>query len=182
MAGIKEEFHSFLDDLDKNIKNKEDLIYVRGRTTSFMNAVLDYVDYILKYKEDKINAMEKIQSELAKKMNSIEEDIAEIQQDMYIEDMDELSLDELEQMQQLSNYNEQEDSEYDTEIVCPYCESEFLVDLSQELTEVQCPECKNIIELDWTGNLEDDNNQQPCNGGHCSQCKGCIEKEDDDDM
>ena len=80
MAEIKEEYHKFLEDLEKNMKNKEDLQYVKGRTNLFMNSVLDYVDYILKYKEDKINAIEKIQKQLEKKMNGLEEDIAEIQE------------------------------------------------------------------------------------------------------
>ena len=45
--------------------------------------------------------------------------------------------------------------------------------------EVECPECKNTIELDWSGNLEDD-----CQG-NCSHCAGCDEHDfddEDDDM
>ena len=183
MAEMKEEFHKFLDDLDKNVKYQDDLIYVKARTTVFMNAVLDYVDYILKYKENQINAIEQIQSQLEKKMNGIQEDIAEIQQDIYIEDMDDLTEEQIAELQEMNSFKEPHDEDYDTEIVCPYCESEFLVDLSQELNEVQCPECNNIIELDWTGNEEEEpKNNSGCGAGHCSQCPGCtpIENEEDD--
>ena len=36
----------------------------------------------------------------------------------------------------------------DSEIVCPYCNNEFLADIDDEETEIECPECHNIIELD----------------------------------
>ena len=184
MAKIKDEFHKYLEDLDKNIKNEEDLLYVKNRTASFMNSVLDYVDYILKYKEDKILAIENIQTELEKKMNGLQKDIEEIQQDIYIGDMEDLEFEDIEELQQFKNYDKSHEEEYDTEIVCPYCENEILVDLSQELNEVQCPECNNIIELEWTGNVEETpeiNNS--CNHGKCSQCPGCRTlEEDDDDM
>ena len=182
MSEIKKEYHDFINDLDKNVKNKEDLEYVKNRTAVFMNAVLDYVDYILKYKEDKINAIEKIQSQLEKKMNGIREDIAEIQQDIYIENMEDLTEEQIAELQEMNSYREPHDEDYDTEIVCPYCESEFYVDLSQEVNEVQCPECNNIIELDWTGNIEESESNKGCGAGHCSQCPGCanLDNEDDD--
>lgn len=65
---------------------------------------------------------------------------------------------------------------FDFEIVCPYCEHEFVIDVDESKQEVQCPECKNIIELDWSGELED-----TCSG-HCHGCSGCDDSDEDDDM
>lgn len=51
-------------------------------------------------------------------------------------------------------------------------------------TEIKCPKCDNIIELNWSGNLEDDIDQGGCQG-HCLGCHGCDDVEqdaDDDDM
>ena len=48
MGTLKNEYKSFLDDIEKNIKNKEDLEYVRGRFASFLDVVLDQMDYITK--------------------------------------------------------------------------------------------------------------------------------------
>ena len=45
---------------------------------------------------------------------------------------------------------------FDFEIVCPYCEYEFVIDADENKKEIECPECKNIIELDWSGDLDDD--------------------------
>ena len=49
-----------------------------------------------------------------------------------------------------------DDEDYDFEIICPYCNNQFLIDYEDEKPEVVCPECKNIIELDWSG---DTNNE-----------------------
>lgn len=57
-----------------------------------------------------------------------------------------------------------QDDEYDFEIVCPYCNHEFVADVEDELKEeIECPECHNIIELDWDG-------EGDCCDGHCSSC------------
>ncbi|MGN1327352.1 MAG: hypothetical protein ACI4VQ_04695 [Clostridia bacterium] len=65
-----------------------------------------------------------------------------------------------------------QDDEYDFEIVCPYCNYEFVADVEDELKEeIECPECHNIIELDWDG--EGDG----CDG-HCCSCEHHYEDED----
>ena len=40
------------------------------------------------------------------------------------------------------------------------------------------PECNNIIELDWSGELDDE--IQGCHG-ECPSCSGCNGKEEDDE-
>ena len=40
MGNLKNEYKSFLDDIEKNIKNKEDLEYVKERFADFMDIVL----------------------------------------------------------------------------------------------------------------------------------------------
>ena len=88
MAEIRKEFTNFLDDLDKNIKNQEDLKYIKERSAVFMNVILDHIDFILQLKEDKISEIEEKQNIIQNKLNGIEKDIAEIQQEMYIDDED----------------------------------------------------------------------------------------------
>ena len=68
------------------------------------------------------------------------------------------------------------DDGFDLEIVCPYCEYEFVIDAVENRTEIVCPECKNIIELDWSGDLEELDDD--CCSGHCHGCSDC----EDDDM
>lgn len=93
----------------------------------------------------------------------------------------------IEKMQQVIDHIESDiysDEGFDFEIVCPYCEHEFVIDANEDKNEVECPECKNVIELDWTGDLYDDEDDG-CSG-HCSGCSGCgdssDEENEDDDM
>ena len=86
----------------------------------------------------------------------------------------------IEKMQEIINHIENDiysEEGFDFEIVCPYCENEFVVDMDENMTEVKCPECENIIELDWSGDMEDGGCQ-----GHCHGCHGCEDTDEDDDM
>ena len=92
----------------------------------------------------------------------------------------------IEKMQQVIDHIESDiysDEGFDFEIVCPYCEHEFVIDANEDKNEVECPECKNVIELDWTGDLYDEDDG--CSG-HCCGCSGCgdssDEENEDDDM
>ena len=98
-----------------------------------------------------------------------------------------LMTNKLEKMQQVIDHIESDiysDEGFDFEIVCPYCENEFVIDANEDKNEVECPECKNVIELDWTGDLYDDEDDG-CSG-HCCGCSGCgdssDEENEDDDM
>ncbi len=85
----------------------------------------------------------------------------------------------MEKMQQVIDHIESDiysDEGFDFEIVCPYCENEFVIEADEDKHEVKCPECKNIIELDWSGDFDDE-----CSG-HCHGCSGCGNSDEDDDM
>ena len=142
MGILKNEYKSFLDDIEKNIKNKEDLEYIKERFASFLDVMLDQMDYIMAYKKDEITKLENTQKELDEKMAKMQQVINNIEKDIYAEDG------------------------FDFEIVCPYCNYEFIIDLDENKTEVECPECNNIIELDWNGDTSED--EQGCSGS-CSR-------------
>ena len=157
MGILKNEYKSFLDDIEKNIKNKEDLEYIKRRFATFLDVVLEQMDYIMNYKTEEMERLEKSQKQIEEKMNKMQQVIDNIEKDIYAEDG------------------------FDFEIVCPYCNFEFIIDLDENKTEIECPECQNIIELDWTGDIEG-HEQSGCAGhcGGCSSCDDCNENEDDD--
>lgn len=154
MGNIKEEYKSFFDDIEKNIKNKEDLEYIKKRFTSFFEVVFERFNTITEDKEERIQELEKSQNMIEEKVSKMEEIIKHIEKDIYSEEG------------------------FDFEIVCPYCNNEFVIDMDEDEKEVKCPECNNIIELDWTGDLDD---EESCSGD-CHSCGGCNIDEEDDDM
>ena len=97
MVSIKNEYKSFLDDIEKNIKNKEDLEYIKKRFADFLDVVLEKMDYILDYKEEEMNKLEEKQNQIEAKMAKMQKIIDNIENDIYSEDG------------------------YDFEITCPYC-------------------------------------------------------------
>ena len=111
--------------------------------------------------EKKLDLILQNQKELQNKISKMENVINKIESDIYLDDS------------------------FDFEIVCPYCNNEFVVDMDEDKTEVTCPECENVIELDWTGDLDG----FECEHDGCAGCHGCgpaneLEDEDneEDDM
>ena len=156
MSILKDEYKNFLDDIENNIRNKEDLEYIKKRFADFVDKILNHIDYIVGYKKQEIESLEDTQKQLIERIDKMQRVIDNIEKDIY------------------------SDEGFDFEIVCPYCNYEFVVDMDEEKTEIECPECKNMIELDWSGDPSDDDE---CSG-HCSGCSGCDDQEDDeeDDM
>ena len=101
-------------------------------------------------------------------MATLKDEIAELKNNQKI------MQEQIAQMQQIIDNMKKdlyvEDEGFDFEIVCPYCNYEFVIDVDDEKTEVECPECNNIIELDWAGEPEDDTAN--CSSG-CAGCHGC---------
>ena len=186
MGKLKNEYKSFLDDIEKNIKNKDDLTYIKKRFSDFVDVILEEVensaeykneriekiekaqemDYISSYKTEQIEAWEKSQKEVQEKLAKMQTVLDNIEKDIYSEDG------------------------FDFEIICPYCNYEFFVDIDENKTEIECPECKNTIELDWSGDIEDEPKENKTKNsnfqGGCPGCHGCgsfnIKKDEDDDM
>lgn len=157
MGILKNEYKSFLDDIEKNITNKKDLEYVKNRFSSFLDVVIEQIDNIVSYKKDEIDKLEETQKQLDEKMSEMQLVIENIEKDIYPEDND----------------------EFDFEIVCPYCNYEFIVDIDESKTEIECPECSNVIELDWSGDTENDLYDQGKCQGNCHGCRGCMDEDDD---
>ena len=149
---LKDEYRKFLEDIEKNIKNKEDLNYVQKRFSEFMEKFIENMDTNVTLKEEKIEILEQNQKKLEKRLEKIQEVIDNIEKDIYAEDG------------------------FDFEIVCPYCNYEFVIDMDENQKEVKCPECNNIIELDWSC---DDDCEEHCGDG-CDSCSGCGHHHDTD--
>lgn len=144
LEDLRNEMHSFLNDINNNIKDKEDLIYIRERTEKLLDVVLDNIEKIADYKRDELDFIIKKQEITDAKLRELKERLDNVYEDIY-------------------------DEEGFT-VVCPYCNCEFDEDIDETVSEIRCPECNNLIELDWNGNPDDDESNS-C--GDCSHCGGC---------
>ncbi len=153
MIKLKDEYDKFLQDIEKEIKDKKQLEYIKVRFAMFVDKVIDQIDMILDYKEERMIELEEKQKEIENKVTNMQQIIDNIEKDIYSEEG------------------------FDFEIICPYCDNQFVIDVDENRTEVECPVCNNIIELDWSGDLEDDDE---C-GGNCMGCHGCDEEQEEQD-
>lgn len=160
MSNLKKKFNEIIQDLEKNIKNKEDLDYIKSKVYNISLLFLDEMDRLAELSLDRMSVMLEREKELGHKIARMEKVINEIEKEVFIS------------------------QEGDFEIICPYCNSEFVADLSDGMEhEVKCPECGNSIELDWH---EEENCGHNC-GGECSHCHDEyegdeeIEEQEDDD-
>ena len=150
LENLKKEMNNFFKDLDENIKDKEELLYVKQRTSDLVDFMAGEIEKIMDYKEDKLNALIKKQEQADRLIQLLNDKMDNVYEDIY-----------------------DEEPEEDFSISCPYCNYEFDADIDEDFSEIRCPECGNLIELDWNGNPDDDQDQDGgCSGG-CSHCGGC---------
>ena len=143
MAQIQDKFKEIVSEIEKRIENKEELDFIKDQISKISTLFLDEIDKIIDMNTQRMEDIAINQKILNDKIEHMQETINHIEKDIYMEE------------------------ECDFEIVCPYCNNEFVEDFSNEVkTEVECPECHNIIELDW-------NHDEHCTG----ECECCLEEE-----
>ena len=144
---IKEEYKIFMKDIEKNFKNKDDLEYLKKRIPRLMDKVineLNNIEFKLNDKEEAIKEIVEKQEIMEARVNRIQKILNNIESDIY----------------------EYDDEEYDFEIICPYCNNDFLIEGDETKTEVKCPECNNLIELDWSHSHQNDWNSDYMNNNN----------------
>ena len=172
MSDLKKKLNIIMQDIEKNVKNKEDLEYIKSQIYNISLLFLDEMDKLAEINLKKLNVLVDKEKQLARKVANVEKAMDHIQKEMYIS------------------------QDYDFEIMCPYCNEEFVEDFSDGIkNEIRCPECDNVIELDWhedegcscgCGNEDcdcDDDCDYDCGDDCDCGCEGhcdCNEDEEDD--
>ena len=142
MSDIKGKYKKILEDLEKHIKDPEDLLYTKEKFMELSLIFMDIIDRLTALTDARIKEVEERQAEINEKINSVQSMVDEIEGDIY-----------------------EDEEDYEFEIICPYCNYEFTTDIEDgEKEEVKCPNCHNIIELDWN------NDEEFSCGGNCSHC------------
>lgn len=152
MSKLTSQYKKFMKDLEENIENVEDYNLIKSELSKLFMIFFNEIDEMKDLYEKKIDAILERQSSFNEKINKVEGILNNIQKDIYL------------------------DETSDFEITCPYCEKEFIIQMEELKDEVECPECKNLIELDWNGDISD------CPENGCPGCKNndCNYDEDDD--
>lgn len=164
MSNLKKKFNEIMSNLEKNIKNKEDLEYIKSQVYNISMLFLDEIDKLAELNFGRLNVMLDREKELNKRITAMERIIKNIEEELFVS---------------------KDEEGLDFEILCPYCNTEFIKDFTNGFKhEVRCPECDNVIELDWHEDEECECGHE-CNG-NCSSENEELEEEDnnenEDDM
>ena len=159
MSNLKSEYDRILSEIEKAISNEEEKKIVKEKVSELSMIFINAMENMSNVIENKLKEMEEKQNNLDSKLNKIQNTVKEIESDIY---------------------DEEETGEYDFEIVCPYCNNEFVTDLSlmnEEKTEIKCPDC----------DCEEDDDCCSGHHQHCGSCHGCgdedcEEENEDEDM
>ena len=153
MKDFKQQLVQILKDIDEKlleVENKDEIL------KDIMNIVYlcyDEFDKIAEKYDSKIDYITNKQKVLYDRIEELEHSMQDIIQDIY------------------DDYQEEE-----LEVLCPYCNNEFEVDIAScKNQEIKCPECKNTIELFF----DDEENCSSCSGS-CSSCD-CHHDEENDE-
>ena len=149
MSVLQDKFNSIIAKIEERITDPEELEFVKQQIADISMMYIDEINKIMDLSERRVNQVYENQKILEQKMAEIERGMNTIEKELFVED------------------------EYDFEIVCPYCNHEFLTDINSDKKEVECPECHNGIELDW-------NSEEHECSGHCGSCGGCGTDEDEE--
>ena len=150
MSKFSEKYKSIIKDLEDNIKDKDDLEYIKEKLSVLFMDFLNEIESITDMCDAKLKEIEQKQKQLEEKATRLEESVQKMENDIYLTD------------------------NYDFEIVCPYCNYEFVTEFDELKKEIKCPECNNTIELDWN-----EEEEEGC-AGNCACCHGECEENDDD--
>ena len=147
LENLRAELMQFMKDIETNLKDKEDILYTRERAEKLIDTVLKTLNDVVDYEEKKfLKVAEKVEQN-EQMLDELKRRMDNVYQDIYDEEDQNVVID------------------------CPYCGTEFEADINEYFDEIKCPECQNSIELDWSGNIDDD--QETGCSGNCPHCGGC---------
>lgn len=152
MSNLNSKYKQIIEDVEEQITDKKDQEFVKEKLTELSVLYIDIIDRLTMLTNERLNSIEESQKEIDYRLSKVQDVVENIESDIYSDD----------------------DMEF--EVVCPYCNYEFVADIETEIKdELECPECHNIIELDW--NEEEDG----CCSHGCSHCQTHCVHEDEEE-
>ncbi len=149
MSKLQEDFNAIIAKIEERITDEELLNFLKQQIADISMLYINELNKVMDLSERRVNQVVENQRVLEKKQQELEMALNNMEKELFVSE-----------------------EEYDFEIVCPYCNHEFVSDIGSDIKEVECPECHNTIELDWNQEGEDE-----C-GGHCGSCGGCEHEEE----
>ena len=106
MSDLQKSVSKIISEVEKNLKNKEDIEYVKKQIYNIYNIFIEEFEKLEEKTNDRMESLLIRYKTIEDRMSEIEDAVDKIESDIYIK----------------------ENEDYEFDITCPYCESEFAVD------------------------------------------------------
>jgi len=152
-----QDFENSLTDNLKDIQDKLENVENKNEIYSGFEKIISmFYEEIGKITDEYNSKLEYIinnQKDINEKVLVLEHSIDEIEKDIYEDNIEEI------------------------EIICPYCNNQFFIDIEETVNqEVKCPECNNIIELLFN----DEEHTNGCTGNCSHNCNENCHKDNEE--
>lgn len=128
---LDKKFNEVIEELDKNMESKSDSKYAKMVITELTLVYLDEIHKLELDYEKRLKICNARLKDLEQRLTGLEDEIFD-----------------------------ESDEEFFS-VTCPYCNANIMVSSFEHDSEIECPECKNMIELDWEfdedNELDDEN-------------------------
>ncbi len=130
-----------------------------------VNAIIDLLDDMAY----SVAEMEELYDELSAQVDEIDQDLATVESDVYDDDYD-CDCDDCCD----DDFDEDDDNPF-YEVTCSSCGQKLNVSEDVLLEgEIECPNCGEVMEFDFSGLFDDDDED-----GECASCECCADKSSD---
>ena len=111
MSDLNKEYRKIIKEIEGKLQDKKELEFVKGKMAELSLLFVDVIDRVTDLADTRLDKVEHSQKEMEKKLERLSTIVDGIEQDIY----------------------EEENPEgFDFEIVCPYCNHEFVADIDLE--------------------------------------------------
>lgn len=123
MSDLSKKMENIIKEIEEKISNPEECEFVKEKIAQTSLMHISIIEKMTELIAVKLEEIDRNQNLLNDKIERIEDSLNGIESNIY-------------------------DDDYECEIVCPYCNNQFVADIELN-SEIRCPECNNIIELEW---------------------------------
>ena len=110
MSDLNNKYKNIINEIEEKIKNPEELEFVKGKFTELSVFFVDIIDKLTSITDARLSEIEENQREIDNRILKVQNIVKNIENDIY-----------------------SDDENYEFEIICPYCNYQFIADVDSEI-------------------------------------------------
>ena len=122
MSDLNNKYKNIINEIEEKIKNPEELEFVKGKFTELSVFFIDIIDKLTSMTDARLSEIEENQREIDNRILKVQNIVNNIEDDIY-----------------------SDDENYEFEIICPYCNYQFIADVDSEINEEKTTRSMEII-------------------------------------